>query len=300
MLRKLLMVLITALCAIAGPVAMAADAPAVTPILEPSTPWQVDYADSECRLLRTFGTGERAITLRIARGGSPGAVDMVIAGPKIPKLSRSIPLTIALQPQGTEQKVDAYSLAIPKVPGRFVRWFDTDLAFLDTLKEDQIIGFHAGPRFAPRLHLTSAVSAMKALEACYSDLLKGWGVEPADVSEMIATRQLLPASGSQVTAYRIDLPKPKTNPAAWVTFNDYPTAALVAEQGGDVTVLLQLTASGRPEGCRVVVSSKVESLDRATCVALSSRARYVAPLDAAGNPRKSAITHRVRWVIPQG
>jgi TonB family protein len=205
-----------------------------------------------------------------------------------------------LQPQGTAQTVDAYSMAIPKAEGRFVRWFDTDLAFLDTVSEDQVIAFNTGPKFSPRLHLTSMKSALKALEVCYADLLTGWGIGPEDVAIMVAARKMRLESTSQVTAQRVDLPKVKSNAAAWVTSNDYPTEALRAEQGGTVTVLLQLTDTGKPESCRVLVSSKVESLDQGTCAALSKRAQYIAPLDAKGRPRKSVAIERIRWIIPGG
>ena len=78
-------------------VARAAEAP----VLAPSSPWRVDYADEECRLLRTFGTGADAVTMRLARGSGLQSFDMVIAGTNIPRLGDDVKVTLKLETQGT-------------------------------------------------------------------------------------------------------------------------------------------------------------------------------------------------------
>ena len=269
------------------------------PLLEPTTPWNVDYADSECRLLRTFGSGDKAVTLRLARGGNTGTIDMVVAGRGVPVLPQRLPIEMKLDPQGPAQRVSGYSMAIPGGGGRFVRWFDADLNLLEHANENQIVQFSNSKAFSVRLNLTMVHAALKALDTCYSDLLAGWGASPEDVAILMATQDASSTGSGEVTAQRLDLPKPKGNPGAWATTADYPTDALRQEQSGNVTVMLKVDAMGLPTFCVVVVSSKVASLDTATCKVLQSRAKYKAALDAAGKPRQSVRIERIRWSIPQ-
>ena len=269
------------------------------PLLEPSSPWKVDYADSECRLLRTFGTGDQTVTLRLARGGNPGSVDVIIAGPGIPKLPKSVAMEMKLEPQGLTQSAKAMAMAIPSGGGRFIRWFDGSFALFDRFSENQIVEFSNGQGFTTRLDLIAARSALQAFDACYSDLLQSWGASPEDAAELLAERSIPEGGTSEVIARRVDLPSPKTYPGSWVTDLDYPTDALVKEQSGDVTVMLDVAPNGHPTACRVAVSSKVESLDQATCRALQLRAQYAAPLDKEGKPRRSIRFERIRWMVPE-
>ena len=59
-------------------------------VLQPAGPWKIDYAPNECRLVRTFGTGDGAITLRFARGAGLDSFDMLIAGKALPKLGERV------------------------------------------------------------------------------------------------------------------------------------------------------------------------------------------------------------------
>lgn len=86
-------------------------------VLDPATPWNIDYADNECRLLRTFGSSDQTITLRLARGGNTGTIDMVIAGIGVPKLPPRLPVQIKFDPQGLTQSSSGCSMAIPSGGG---------------------------------------------------------------------------------------------------------------------------------------------------------------------------------------
>ena len=278
--------------------AQAAIAQSASPILEPSTPWNIDYADNECRLLRTFGTGDQAITLRLARGGNTGTIDTVIAGSGIPKLPTRVLVEVTFEPQKTTQSTSGYSMSIPNGSGRFVRWYDFKLSMFDQAGANQIVQFASGKAFATRLNLLMVHQALKALDSCYADLLKSWGVGLEDVAFLMEAQNRSSNGSTEIVAHRLDLPKPKSSPGAWVTSFDYPTEALVKEQSGDVTVALILGTDGRPTRCQVVVSSKVAVLDLATCKNLQARASYTPPLDAAGKPRPSVRIERVRWRVP--
>ncbi|MGH6787241.1 MAG: energy transducer TonB [Novosphingobium sp.] len=258
----------------------------------------MDYGADECRLLRTFGTGQEAITLRLARGGNIGSFDMVIAGPGVPKLPLRVSVTVELEPQGAKQATKGYSLAVPGQTNRFVRWYDSDMGLLDKFGADQLVGISSGDSLAVRLELTQAKAALAALETCYIDLLKSWEIGDADIARWLVMRGAIADKDTEVLAQRVGAPQRKGNPGAWATTNDYPTEALLQELSGTVVALIRIDDAGLPASCHVVASSKVPVLDSQTCSVLMRRARYVPAHDEVGKAIGSILLERIRWVIP--
>src|SRR5690606_31447822 len=56
------------------------DAPVV---LEPTSPWNVHYADDYCRLARVFGAGASRVTLVIDKFGPGDGFNLTLAGPRM-------------------------------------------------------------------------------------------------------------------------------------------------------------------------------------------------------------------------
>lgn len=67
---------------------------------------------------------------------------------------------------------------------------------------------------------------------------------------------------------------PTTNPATWISTDDYPPAAVRGHIEGTVEFRLDVGAAGRPIGCTIVSSSGNAELDSATCKAFQSRATF--------------------------
>lgn len=266
--------------------------------LEPQGPWKVDYAPEECRLVRAFGPEGQATLLRIARGGNVGSFDVVLAGSEIPKLPQRVSVDLTLTPQGINASMKGYSLGVPGRPERFVRWFDTNLEVLDQAAADQVFKIRIDGRHAVDLHVTSFKPALAALETCYADLLRGWGLDDRSASRILATRSITAKLVNDVTARRFDLPNQKGDPGNWVTSADYPSEALRNELSGTVTVVLALDEEGRPDKCNIAVSSNVPALDSQTCTVLLRRAKYSPARDETGIAVRAATVMRVRWMIP--
>lgn len=94
-------------------------------------------------------------------------------------------------------------------------------------------------------------------------------------------------------------PQPRGDPRRFVTDDDYPPAALRAEERGTVVARLTLSAHGIVIDCRVLEPSGSAILDRTTCALLSRRARFTGALDAEGKPTASAFDIRFAWVLPE-
>jgi TonB family protein len=250
-------------------------------VLTPSTPWKVDYAEEECRLLRTFGTGEDAVTMRLARGSGLQSFDMVIAGTNVPRLGGEVKVTMTLEPQGTEGNFEGYSMSVPKRPENFIRWFDGDPRILDSVTNKQQVRLSADKRFNVAMLWSDGKSALKALQTCHDDLLKGWGV---DVDAIRAAKA--PA-------------EPLGSPGRWVTNNDYPLEEMRQEIEGTVTFQLKVNAEGAVEKCLILRSSNVATFDQLTCKLMMQRAKFKPALDASDRPMASSYVNRVRWQIPR-
>ena len=94
---------------------------------------------------------------------------------------------------------------------------------------------------------------------------------------------------------RSDAPIALSDPATWITADDYPPSALRAHEEGTVTITWVATPDGRISDCKTLQSSGHDSLDRAACSAILRRGRYPAFPPEQG-PR--VFTRRVVWIIP--
>lgn len=87
-----------------------------------------------------------------------------------------------------------------------------------------------------------------------------------------------------------------SNPASWITPEDYPAEALRAHEQGTVAIRWTVRPEGNPAGCFVTQSSGFPRLDEAACSAIMRRASYV-PL-ADGDRHIRSETRRVTWRLP--
>ncbi len=251
-------------------------------VLQPSGPWKIDYAPNECRLLRTFGTGDAAITLRFARGAGLDSFDMLIAGKDLPQIRQAhVPVKLRLDPSGAEQVFDGYSMALPGRAERFIRWFDGDPKILDAVTDSQKLEFVVDGKYTLTVNLTKGAAALKGLNFCHAELLKGWGLDPAALAAQVVRPKL---RGQTANLFRP---------------SDYPITALRAEQQGAVLVVLSISTTGKITDCRIAVSSKVTELDETTCRIFRNRASYNPAKGADGQPIKGTDVQRIRWFIPE-
>src|SRR6218665_3518596 len=80
--------------------------------------------------------------------------------------------------------------------------------------------------------------------------------------------------------------------------DDYPAAALRANEQGVVGFVLDVSAEGRVSDCRLYRSSGSNALDNATCRVLRARARLLPARDAAGPAGASRVSGSLGWRLP--
>jgi TonB family protein len=101
-------------------------------------------------------------------------------------------------------------------------------------------------------------------------------------------------------------PPPPSTPPRRVSANlntlfsedDYPAAAMRAEEEGTAGFRLTIATNGMVSVCQVTMSSGSVALDAATCRILRLRARYVPARDRSGRLAEGTDSGRVTWRLP--
>lgn len=94
-------------------------------------------------------------------------------------------------------------------------------------------------------------------------------------------------------------PPQATEPASWITSDDYPAEALRNNWQGTVSIRWTIGTTGLVENCRVLQTSGHAVLDEAACQAIQSRARYVPAMNSQGHAIASEDMRRVVWRLPE-
>ncbi|MBO6768062.1 MAG: TonB family protein [Erythrobacter sp.] len=92
--------------------------------------------------------------------------------------------------------------------------------------------------------------------------------------------------------------KPRNDPAAWFSDNDYRPAWIRKELTGLATFRLAIAANGRVTGCTVTASTGHGELDAATCRLVSKRARFEPARGGTGEAVAGSYTGSVLWRLP--
>lgn len=178
--------------------------------------------------------------------------------------------------------------------------------FLDRFAAATQLGLTTAPSQASdALRLTGAAAGLAQGRRCLDNLREEARLPPATAgavlrpaTRMTATAGRNPAlaSSPRVIASRALPRKPRST---WVTTDDYPDAALRAEEEGSVTVKLAIDRGGEIADCDVIQSSGSAALDTATCRTVRRRARYQPATDQSGRPVDATDNHTVRWSLPR-
>lgn len=262
-------------------VGLSAQMPAAAPKpepLEPVSPWTVDYAESTCFLLRTFGEPASQITFGIQWSGLGGA-ELLLAGPKdILGPAQNGRTEIRLGPSGRLIESSFWAAPLANGDGRLAR-LHVIQDDIDDIAGSATISFDLDGGSGVTLALTGLEAGIKALETCQNDLLASWGIDP-DALDAVVT------------------PAEPLGPEYWVKPDDYPMAALRARVEGRVVIAWTIGLDGRVRDCKVVQSSGAEVLDEAACNAIVERARYHPARGADGEPVISYSSRTITWTTP--
>lgn len=92
--------------------------------------------------------------------------------------------------------------------------------------------------------------------------------------------------------------RPRTDPARWVTTDDYRSNWVRQEMTGKARFRLDIAADGRVTGCSITASSGHAELDAATCALVSKRAKFQPARGGEGEPVAGSYTNAIDWQLP--
>lgn len=246
--------------------------------LTPSGNWTVDYGDADCVLSRDFGIGKARTTLGFSPSPFGDSVEVVTmtAGAKFEYRKSKARLT--LQPSGFTMDSDAYIYGL-KDKAMTVTTFTAVGPAATHWRTSTGVALEpaAGPRAT--IAVPDMAKAFGALNTCQADLVKSWGVDPAELDK--TTVLAVPVA-----------------PEGWFSNDDYPSEALQNGQTGTSVIIWSIDTTGRISDCKVVKSSGAPSLDRASCQAVLRRGRYEPALGIDGKPVPTHAMRKVIWRMP--
>lgn len=270
-------------CFAAAPLLTAAAQPVR---LQPSTQWNVDYAENSCRLSRAFGTGDDQIVLSL-ESEAPGMVDMFVLGKKLKADSETV--TANFRPVQTEP-MKGHTAQSPL--GNAVLWSRISMMPADLIEKYEKREKHLGRKLGVRpppinlaekaeeqarhqefaanvtelevdarsghpliLETGSLGAPVKAFDKCSRDSLRDWGVDP-DLEDKIVQRPWAP------------------DVREWFTSNDYPPAMWTRGEQSDVKVRLLVDATGKVTKCTSLSHFKEKSFEQVVCDKFMKRAHF--------------------------
>ncbi len=241
---------------------------------KPTGKWVVEYADSMCVLQREYGTTDAPLTLGIKPSLMDKDVRLIVLQPASGGHKFGVPATVTF---GTRDGPVQTSLDSLIMNSRRVRLSE---AFIDRRSLNRAIAsgrleLQAARVIEVRLALPGFGRALAALDECVTDLLKGWGIAPAEQQNL----------GS--------FPQPRGGRLR-VSHTDYPIAALDQDASGATVGRIKVSVNGDASDCVVLATSKSKDLDTATCKVLL-RARYEPAVSKAGPPAASYYIAQIVW-----
>lgn len=255
--------------------------------LAPSSPWNVDFGETKCRLARFFGEGEKRHILFFEQYWPDKRTGMTVAGPTLSGFRSLQPTLLQFNPSQEPQKgepfsgsVDGYGDAVvyssirldkaerddnsppePIAPG--IPTLDKTSAkqaqFVSVKQRGDEVRLKTGPLDA----------AFEVLDNCALDLIGTWGL---DVEQHRTATRLPRWTNRDAVVRRIVATYPRD-------------AAMLGEQA-IIRMRVTVSAQGAVEDCAIINATQTLRLDSPACRSMAL-ARFEPALDAAGNPMRS-------------
>ena len=256
---------------------MAAAAPKPPALMAPSGPWNVDFGDKMCLLVRPYGK-DRSTHLMLKPAMLGDSLEIIVTETtsevRDPQSGKA-----ALSIWGTPSKAETYFTAYSTASARLIRiWIKEDAVPLSTVRGT--LQIDARPEGSHLFAIPGIENALPVLSKCLDELRIAYKVSSTDLASIVT--------------------EPKAEVSAIFSTEDYPYEADSEGKGGTVGVLFWIEATGRVSTCEVIESSAPPVLEKATCNVLTKRAKYSPARDAAGRPLRAPSFTRVRWMTWPG
>ena len=274
-----------------------------TLVLQPSSQWQLDMGEHRCRLARTFGTGASETLFYIEQFNPSDHFSWAVAGPPLDdldiasKYQRSVTdrtLDVQFGPAVPSWEMNYRDASLGKF-GNAVMEFgpegptekkhigdgDDDEAAAEVLPTARQLNVETGKAIEwlslyskrignIRLALGNMEAPYKAMNFCMDDLVKSWGLDPAE------------QKGLQKS---VDWLNAKDVVQALV----FPQKALWKGSRAQFSYRIIVDDTGQPESCTMTGITTEDGFDgnSAVCSLIMRRAKFAPAVGRDGNPVRS-------------
>ena len=274
--------------------------------LPPSSKWVLDYAEENCRLARSFGTGDLKVSMVLDQFTPGDWFRITMSGPPFGKSNFSVtpkPI-VRFGPAEQPSEVEGFAALIGTTPA-FISSSSLRLAPY-TKPEEQASdeAFRSGRPFEPQPIGEAREAAAKWLEV--TELLRkaDFTLETGPMDKPLAA--LRQCSWDTVRSWGLDVdvqkslsrkPQAKGRTNSWFSPDDYPSKMLERGQQAIVNYRIIVDEKGSPTSCTIQRSTRPKDFDDLVCRLIMKRAKFEPALDATGNPVRSFYAQRVTWRI---
>lgn len=285
---------------LAFPILQSSEAQAAPLELEPSSKWELDYAEDSCALRRMFGTGDKRAQIEI-RKFQPGDVMQVVIASNISRTRkrafryRFVPgedwstndgklfmtfgkdfagsiFTSSIVSWADESEPAKYELSPPEYRAKYI---SSELA-----AADKIAGFEIEKLFNSSILLkTGSLRApLEAMNACLDELVSHWGID-------VEAHKTLKRAPQPIEIEKVG------------RMVDYPPKMLIKNMPGYVNVRLDVDERGLVTNCHIQMPLSDPEFEESSCADIQHALEFEPALDKDGNPIASYFVTRVIFMI---
>ena len=255
--------------------------------LAPSSVWVVNYADDSCSLGRSFGEGDRKITLFFEQFEPGDSFTLMFVGKALGDLRDRPMITVRFGPNEEQEEAAAISATNDGVPALILgsgnriapltkaeklarKKAGGELPFdpppIGAAREKAVAWLQLGKALPFELALDTGPmdQALDALRQCSWDMVRTWGLDVEQQKHLL--RKAYPLQPS----------------ASWFSADDYP--AKMQQEGSEAIVNFRVlvSESGVPTLCHIQTSTRPKAFDDVVCALVMKRARFHPALDSQG------------------
>lgn len=291
MTKQAFAVLISVALLTGSPEAYAAESPTV---LQPASPWNLDYSEDSCALRRSFGQGEWETLLEMRQfAPGEGLSFTILTKTYKPGLMARYFVSIDPEPeptfQGNGRTVDAkdgfggvvFTRMLLRKPERDVADGPSTptLAEIEA-REKTVTGITLSKGFdRPFTLQTGAMrKPMDAMRSCMTELLAHWGLDAA--TQLSLTRKAEPLHSDTISR--------------WL---NYPYKMALKERSGVVRARIMVDAEGKPTSCHIQVPAEDPAFEQSACAEIMLHGRFRPALDAHARPVPSYYVTSIFFVL---
>jgi hypothetical protein len=252
---------------------------AATVSQQPTSKWQVDYGETQCVALRSYG--DRILAFRIAPDDS--SYELILLEPGVSYVSPfQFDATVGFA--GGEIKTTALMDVDRSTKNRRIT-FRLNASQIESMRTSNFIHLTAVGRDAWRktgslmilrhdsaqadFAMSQLAGVLTELHKCTVELRRVWNYGPNAVVKVAQSSRgdLRPLFSS----------------------DDYPTAALERDREGETQLMLLVNEQGKVVNCYNLIPSNIASIDAMSCAVVIIRAKFEPARDAQGNAIKDLV-----------